>query len=179
MFCVLGCQAVMAETYSVCEVLASLSELNAKTIEVHGAWAKGDNDQSIHAIQPCEKRTIRDGWLFGDGIEALPRDGKASVAIVVAEMRSFARSHPNGWIVVTMKGKLETSEKFEIRHRYYDDVPEAYHWWPARLNYWKVTRFESVPIDHEEYEAYWHPWFRDPDPKRMPSNFPYGEKRRR
>ncbi len=173
MLALLGSLSGAAETYSVCDVLGKLSELNGKTIVIRGVWAKGDVAQSIHPPRPCEKSTIRDGWLFMDGIEATPRDGKASVAIEVTQLRDFSKNHPNGWAVATMTGRLETREIFNVRQRYYDTVPEAFRFWPARLNYWKVNHFESVPYDKDEYETYWLPWSKSPDPRRMPSTFPY------
>ena len=154
--------SLYSQPINLCEVLANLSELNGKHIQVRGVWRRGDAGQSLWPLSPCERPTIRDHWDFVNAIQVGPTNGLESAVPYYAKLREFAKAHPGMNIAVTMSGALEAPEHFEV----WTDLrgaerPRAFgSTFVAQLGYVSVTNFEAVqPADTEaELKRRADPW---------------------
>lgn len=145
-----------AEPLSVCEVLANLSELNGKQIQVRGAWIRGDAMRFLWAITPCERPAVRDGWVFADGISVGTKESTQGMAASYAEYRAVAKAHPRAYILATLTGRLEAPEHFEIWTDPWGVTrPRAFDSWyfPAQLRFWAANHFKAVPPESWHTEA--------------------------
>jgi hypothetical protein len=130
-----------------------LTDLNGKDVKIRGVFGAGHTGQELFASPPCAQATVRDGWVWRDFISAWPADGTASVANAIATYHQMARAHPGSQIVVTLTGRLETRDHFDVRT--FPDgrqVPVAFKWFVARLLYRTIDHFEAVPPELGEVE---------------------------
>ena len=158
---------VWGETLTVCEVLANLSSLSGKKIEVRGVWKRGDAAQFLEAERPCEQPTIRDGWLWADRINVIADQGKLSVAGYVAERSRLLERHGgHAKIIATLSGRIETREHFEIwTDAFGVQLPRGFARLVAQLRFWSATQLVAVPYSAAELER--QASESDPQPKRV------------
>ncbi len=106
---------VSAQTRTVCEALADLTDLNGHEVKIRGAFIRGDTGQELFAWPPCPQPTVRDGWVWRDIIQVWPVDGQGSVTGALATYHEMAKAHRDCDIVVTLEGRLETRDHFDSK----------------------------------------------------------------
>jgi|KBSMisStandDraft_5_1062788.scaffolds.fasta_scaffold153457_4 hypothetical protein len=133
-----------AETLTVCEALANLTELNGRTVNIRGIWSVGDAHRALMAESPCEQPTVRDGWLWPDRINLVADNGQ--IYRYAAEFRILLKSTPRHSPVVTLTGRFETKKHFEIKKfPNGSQLPQAFENLVAQLRFWKTSDFLAVP----------------------------------
>jgi hypothetical protein len=144
-FSILTLGQLRAQTISVCEALASELELNGKSVKIRGIWNFGDTGQELVAVTPCQHPTIRDGWLFPDTIEVVPRRGSLGLSM---DMNLRLRKKYGEWavrVVVTLYGRFETRLLFETYRDAFGMIyPRAFQYSAARLLSRRADDFEVV-----------------------------------
>jgi hypothetical protein len=144
---------VSAEPRTVCEALRDLSDLNGREVKIRGGWGIGDAGQGLFASPACVEPIVRDGWTWRDTIRVYPANGRDSVAGVIAKYREMRRAHPGNKIIVTLTGRLETRDHFDVRILPDgSQVPDAFTFYVAKLAYWRVEDLEAVPWAPGELE---------------------------
>jgi hypothetical protein len=159
-----------AQTFSVCEVLTKLSELNGKKIAVRGVWIRGDAGQGLRAIPPCEIPTVRQGWRFFDEIDVIPDTSAQSMAGYYAAYNDI-RKYRKGYfkIFATLHGRLETREHFAVSpDGPWKQTPDVFRrFFIARLRFWSADHLKVVPYEPGEVEAELKERSGDPYPIRV------------
>jgi hypothetical protein len=142
-----------AETRTVCEALMDLSDLNGKEVKIRGNFRWSHVGQELRATPVCEHPTIRDGWMWRDAISVWPAGGLDVVSGALAACRRVAKAHPDGHVVVTLTGRLETRDHFEIK-----TFPNGLQW-PlgfgynvASLLYRSIDHIEAAPLQPGDLE---------------------------
>ena len=160
LFLMLGAKA---QTLTVCEVLRGLEDLNHQTIKVRGSWGVGDAGESLITTSPCDRRTVRDGWIWQDAIQVFAQTDKAK-----AFAYDFHRQEKeNSRIVATLSGRLETRDHFEVQTLVTGvKRPVAYKYFVALLRYEDVEDMKAFPFKPGEWERELE-ILRHPLPKRV------------
>lgn len=146
------CRAT-GQTLTVCDTLANLTNLNGHEIRVRGVFTRGHTGQALYASPPCERPIIRDGWVWRNWIQVYPVNGPESVAEALQRYHEVAKAHPSDNVVVTLAGRLETRDHFELK--LYGDGelhPIGFHWCVAKLVYSTMFDFTPVPLRPGELE---------------------------
>lgn len=158
----LSLSPIRSRTISVCDLLHGLEDLNDTEVTVRGVWAVGDAGEILYPESPCASRTVRDGWLWSDGISVVPKD--ASVRGFHNEYGRLLRTSPHQSvkIVATLTGRLETRDHFEVQKLANGKrVPRAFRFWVAQLTYRTAADIEVVPYRRGEEQSEMQ-WRRDP-----------------
>jgi hypothetical protein len=165
----------VAQTLSVCEVLMNLDSLNGKEVSVRGSWSPGLHGGGGFLLTPtpCDKPTIRLGWMWDDGIAALP-DPQDPTALpgspatlelksVFAQYNRLYKRIEEDWltqparVVATLFGRLETSNRLLTgRSTSRSSRPNGYGHrgvWVALLRYRKVD--DLVITSYKSGELQW------------------------
>jgi hypothetical protein len=147
-----------AQTRTVCEALTDLSDLNGRDVNIRGVFASGDTGQVLFASPPCPQPTTRDGWAWRDVIRVYPADGRKSASATIADYRRMAKAHPGCKILVTLTGRLETRDHFDVQ-TFPDgfEWPVAFKWFVARLSYRTMGHLEAIRREpgEDEQELEW------------------------
>jgi hypothetical protein len=159
-----------AQTFSVCEVLASMTALNGKTVAVRGVWRRGDAGQELRAAGPCERPTVRNGWQFFDAIDVVPDRGNLSVANYYAEYNGLRQHHPgNVNILATLQGRLDVRDRFSMWTDGFGKLwPDVFrHYFVARLGFWSADHLQANPYRAGEAEEEQRAGWGNPLPRRV------------
>jgi hypothetical protein len=136
-----------AQTYTVCEALAHLSELNGKQVKIRGVWDIGDTGETLWSdATSCSAPTIRDGWKWRDIISLRPPEGGPGMAGSYEAYAALAKAHRPCKIMATLSGRLETRDHFETKKwARGPEIPVGFGYYVARLSYRQAEDMEAVP----------------------------------
>jgi hypothetical protein len=141
--------------------------MGGQEISVRGNWTIGDTGQELTPERPCAVHTVRDGWIWVDGIFLLPRDKAAKqLSIQYHQLLKPYRREPITpvRVVATIVGRLETRNHFEVER-----LPGGkrrprtpFQYFVAMLTYRSVSALSVIPYTPEELklELEWRrqPW---------------------
>lgn len=145
-----GVAAYAGQPLTVCELLARLDDLNGKEVTVQGTWGIGDMGEVLMALRACERRTVRDGWIWQDAIHVFADTkeaaaGKREYWRLAGRMEESSPDTPCR-IVATFTGRVETRHRFNL----YNGRPGVT--FVAQLRYRSVGDLKVVPYEAGEQE---------------------------